>query len=45
MNNKETYQCTELEIIRFETGDVITTSPPSSNKESDELPLMKENNG
>ena len=34
---KETYERTELEVIRFQTEDVITTSPVF---EEDELPLV-----
>jgi len=32
---KETYECVELEIIEFQTEDVINTSNPKE----DELPL------
>ena len=36
---KEKYDRTELEIIQFQTGDVITTSDPL--KEDDETELIK----
>ena len=37
--DKEKYNRTELEIIQFQTGDVITTSDPL--KEYDETELIK----
>lgn len=37
--DKEKYDRTELEIIQFQTGDVITTSDPL--KEYDETELIK----
>ena len=37
--DKEKYNRTELEIIQFQTGDVITTSDPL--KEYDETELVK----
>ena len=37
--DKEKYDRTELEIIKFQTGDVITTSDPL--KEYDETELIK----
>lgn len=36
--NKEKYDRTELEIIKFQTADVIMTSNPES--EDDELPFV-----
>ncbi len=37
--NKERYEQTELEIIRFQTGDVIVTSGPPT-REDDETELV-----
>ena len=37
--DKEKYEPTELEIIQFQTGDVIMTSDPL--KEDDETELIK----
>ena len=37
--DKEKYEHTELEIIKFQTGDVITTSDPL--KEDGETELIK----
>ena len=39
---KEKYEQTELEIIKFHTEDVISTS--NSNYEEDELPLSPKKN-
>lgn len=36
---KEKYERTELEIIKFQTEDVICTSGPES-REEDELPFI-----
>lgn len=39
MMNKETYERTELEIFKFQTGDVITTS--NIPYEDDETEIMR----
>ena len=39
--NKETYEHTELEIIKFQTGDVICTSGINPYSEDDETDLIK----
>ncbi len=38
--NKEKYECTELDIIHFQTQDVITTSGESSYYDEYELPFI-----
>ena len=37
---KEKYECTELEIIKFKTEDVVLTSA-GIKYEEDELPIVK----
>ena len=39
--NKEKYEHTELEIIKFQTEDVITTSGINPYSEDDETELIK----
>ena len=41
MMNKETYERTELEIFKFQTGDVICTSGINPYSEDDETELIK----
>ena len=39
--NKEKYEHTELEIIKFQTEDIITTSGINPYSEDDETELIK----
>ena len=39
--NKEKYEHTELEIIKFQTEDIITTSGINPYSEDDETDLIK----
>ena len=38
---KETYATPEMEVVEFETEDVITTSTIDPAPEDDELPILK----